>query len=787
MSDNDDTSGISGVPAGGSELAGVLLAGRHRLGSLLGAGGMGEVWRARDEQLDRNVAVKVFRAPHGSTQAEQDELIARFRQEARAAARLDSPRIVAVYDHGTAQLPGRSMSTPYLVMALVRGRTLQEVLADLGRVPVRQALGWVRGICQALAAAHAAGIVHRDVKPANVMVDDNGEIKVLDFGIAGYLEASASELRLTRTGEMPFGSVLYLAPERFDAAPGDARTDLYALGCVLYELLTGRPPFTGTAATVLRGHLTETALRPSRLRRDVPERVDRLVMALLRKDPEQRPGSAEEVAAAVAELLEGGGGVDAAAGWASPGAELAAADGEFAPQDTPPGSEPEDVRLVGAEPEPESKPESESKPRPARTRRRLVITVAAGVAVAALVGGTVISLSAGSDRGGPDGGRPSDNVSIPVFSPEVDDKAPALPTGTPNHWTIGVDSGYTSTGPVIDTLRAAVDAANRSGRFPVPIKVRTGADLAYPSRGTGHAEESSTVAVLAHGSNSPRETKQLERAKLATVNPCGAELSSGERRDFPINSGFRITADSSTEGYVLAQYLKSAGVKSVRIIRGDTLDSDEAPRSARLIEALQNSDIEVATSGDGDPAKKAPGIVGSDPEAVIVDGDVFPNQHGSKVSWSHALASAGFTGIGVTYAAQAPRCGGDSQFAPKLDAGRGVAEGWLTTRVGYDPARSTKPALSKTPSKTFSPETRLAADAILKTLEGVAADTDISSLRAHVTSALKRAEIQGYGGKLPLWTDVPDSDRPVWLDEFKGGRWRERGLVNDLIEEHDTP
>ncbi|MGI5348716.1 protein kinase domain-containing protein [Streptomyces sp. CA-250714] len=267
---------------------------RYELIDLLGAGGMGEVWRARDLRLHREVAVKVFMPQPGAAEdTDREELLARFQREARSAAALDSPHIVAVHDHGT------DGGTPFLVMALVHGASLHEVLRDSGRVPLADALRWTADVCRALGAAHRAGLVHRDIKPANIMIERHegegtGRAKVVDFGIAKVIEARATDPRLTTTGQLPFGSVLYMAPEQFRQTGVDGRTDLYALGCVLYELLVGRPPYTGSAAGVMFNHLHDTPLRPTRARAELPPSADRLVLTLTARDPADRPANAAE-------------------------------------------------------------------------------------------------------------------------------------------------------------------------------------------------------------------------------------------------------------------------------------------------------------------------------------------------------------------------------------------------------------------------------------------------------------------------------------------------------------
>ncbi|NGO72472.1 protein kinase domain-containing protein, partial [Streptomyces boncukensis] len=320
--------------------AGRVLNGRYRLVDKLGTGGMGEVWRARDTDLGRDVALKLFSPPADIAAEERAELLGRFRREARAAAALDSRHIVTVHDHGTCLDDGTDDETPYLVMELVEGRSLEQVLRDEGRVPVRQALDWAEQICHALDIAHRAGVEHRDIKPANVLVRADGTAVVLDFGIAKFQEAVESESKLTRTGHMPLGSVLYMAPERFRMEPSDGRADLYALGCVLYELLIGRPPYVGPAAGVMYNHLNDTPLRPSRARTELSVHVDQLVLDLMAKDADDRPADAAQVATRLAGIREG-------------------LDGDAAKPDTPPPA-----------PDPDPKPDPASKPDPKSSSSR---------------------------------------------------------------------------------------------------------------------------------------------------------------------------------------------------------------------------------------------------------------------------------------------------------------------------------------------------------------------------------------------------------------------------------
>ncbi|MFZ3500026.1 PQQ-binding-like beta-propeller repeat protein [Streptomyces sp. 5.8] len=257
-----------------------VLAGRYELAAFVGRGGMGEVWAGRDRVIGRHVAVKLL--PHNQGDPGGAEL---FFREARTAGGLNHRGVVTVHDMGQDPADG----TLFLVMEYIEGRDLAAVLRQDGPPPVPVALGWAAQGAAALAAAHTAGIVHRDLKPANLMLTTGGEIKILDFGIARYMAASDKSSKV-------MGTLAYMAPERFDEQSGDARSDLYAFGCVLHELLTGSTPFAATGpVAMMTAHLNRTPVPPGTLRPDVPAALDALVLRLLAKAPEDRPASATEV------------------------------------------------------------------------------------------------------------------------------------------------------------------------------------------------------------------------------------------------------------------------------------------------------------------------------------------------------------------------------------------------------------------------------------------------------------------------------------------------------------
>ncbi|MFD7296420.1 PQQ-binding-like beta-propeller repeat protein [Streptomyces sp. NPDC059897] len=277
-----------------------ILADRYRLVRPLGQGGMGEVWEARDEVLGRPVAVKVISMLAGGGSG-ADDARARFLREARITAALQHPHIVTVHDVGTAVTP--EGSTPFLVMELLRGEGL-EAAVRRGPVGGAQAARWGGQICEALAEAHAAGVLHRDIKPANLFVTPSDRIKVLDFGIARAADASATDGRLTRTG-LVIGTAAYMAPEQARGYP-EQSSDLYAMGCVLFELRTGRLPFTAPDTLgFLTAHLNDVPPAPSSIAPDLSPAWDALILRLLAKDPQERYGSATELGDALREL-EGG-------------------------------------------------------------------------------------------------------------------------------------------------------------------------------------------------------------------------------------------------------------------------------------------------------------------------------------------------------------------------------------------------------------------------------------------------------------------------------------------------
>ena len=267
-----------------------LLGGRYQVGELLGYGGMAEVHRGRDLRLGRDVAIKMLR----TDLARDATFQMRFRREAQNAASLNHPAIVAIYDTGEETGP-TGETIPFIVMEFVNGRTLKEVLATEGRLMPRRALEICADICAALEFSHRHGIIHRDIKPGNVMLTTTGQVKVMDFGIARALASGATTM--TQTSAV-IGTAQYLSPEQARGEAVDARSDVYAAGCVLFELLCGHPPFVGDSpVSVAYQHVREDPPRPSDINPEVTPAIDAIVLKALSKNPLNRYQSAAEMRA----------------------------------------------------------------------------------------------------------------------------------------------------------------------------------------------------------------------------------------------------------------------------------------------------------------------------------------------------------------------------------------------------------------------------------------------------------------------------------------------------------
>jgi serine/threonine-protein kinase len=276
-----------------SPRVGVTLSGRYRLQRLIATGGMGQVWEAVDSRLGRRVAIKVLKQEYSS----DPEFIERFRAEARTVAMLNHPGIAAVHDYGETEMDGEGR-TAYLVMELVNGEPLNSVIKRTGRLSLRHALDMLEQTGRAMQVAHAAGLVHRDVKPGNILITPTGQVKLTDFGIAKAVDAAP----VTQTG-MVMGTAQYIAPEQALGEDATAASDVYSLGVVGYEAVSGKRPFTGDGAlTVAMKHIKE---QPAPLPPDLPPNVRELIEITLVKNPGMRYRSGGQFADAVAAVRSG--------------------------------------------------------------------------------------------------------------------------------------------------------------------------------------------------------------------------------------------------------------------------------------------------------------------------------------------------------------------------------------------------------------------------------------------------------------------------------------------------
>ncbi|MET9775304.1 Stk1 family PASTA domain-containing Ser/Thr kinase [Streptomyces sp. NPDC006367] len=382
------------------------LGGRYELGQVLGRGGMAEVYLAHDSRLGRTVAVKTLRADL----ARDPSFQARFRREAQSAASLNHPAIVAVYDTGEDYIDG--VSIPYIVMEYVDGSTLRELLHSGRKLLPERAMEMTIGILQALEYSHRAGIVHRDIKPANVMLTRNGQVKVMDFGIARAMGDSG--MTMTQTSAV-IGTAQYLSPEQAKGEQVDARSDLYSTGCLLYELLTVRPPFVGDSpVAVAYQHVREEPQAPSVFDPEITPEMDAIVLKALVKDPDYRYQSADEMRADIEACLDG----QPVAATAAMGAMAAGGYGAY-PDEQPTTALRSDAGAGATTMLPPMNPDDGGygyDDRPGRRRQQpqkkshtsTVLLVLAGILV--LVGAVLIGKYA---IGG--GGVGNDNVPVPNF------------------------------------------------------------------------------------------------------------------------------------------------------------------------------------------------------------------------------------------------------------------------------------------------------------------------------------------------------------------------------------
>ncbi|MFG2830768.1 protein kinase [Streptomyces sp. NPDC048434] len=483
---------------------GRVIGERYALSALLGQGGMGQVWIGYDRRLDRRVGVKLLRPDRVAGTPDGEEMRRRFVRECRVTAQVDHPGLVTVHDAGSDD------EDLYLVMQYVEGADLSDHLAEHDPYPWPWAVSVAAQLCAVLASVHAVPIVHRDLKPRNVMIRPDGSVVVLDLGIASALDTDTT--RLTHTGS-PIGSPAYMAPEQAMGGTVGPHTDLYALGILLHELLSGEVPFAGsTALGVLHRHLHEEPVPVRRLRPDVPEALEALVLHLLHKDPQARPADAQEVYQALAPLLP------------------AATTGPQAAQSPPVPLAPMDPTRPFRQPQAPWPVRSQGAPAPAPTPTALSTPL---VPEAALRPGAVPAAT------GP--GRPA-----------ADPRASAVPaarTSRPGAWTSAADPRTSASGG--PDVAAAVDEVKNlldQGRITHAVDILGGILPAAAER---------------HGANSP-VVRTLRKQYAATLMDDGQyRRALPELRllaeEFAKESGAGATRQSLQFHYEAAQCLEQLG------------------------------------------------------------------------------------------------------------------------------------------------------------------------------------------------------------------------------------
>jgi beta-lactam-binding protein with PASTA domain/predicted Ser/Thr protein kinase len=567
------------VPLGGANRRRV--AGRYVLAGLLGSGGMAEVELAYDERLDRQVALKLLHQRYAS----DDAFVARFRREAQAAASLNHPNIVGVYDTGDDD--GR----PFIVMEYVAGRSLRDVLAREGVLPQRTA---EIAVDAALALHYAAerGLVHRDVKPGNILISDEGQVKVTDFGIARAVNAET----VTQTAAV-FGTAAYVAPEQAQGGQVDARTDVYALGCVLYEMLTGRQPFAGdSAVAVAYKHVSEAPVPPSRLSREVSPQLEAVTLKAMAKAPADRYQSAREFAADLQRAL---GGVAVSAPPAAAYATTQAL--------------PRDRTLVGAQPEPPYERERERVVVDDRRRNRglgwflLVALVIALFAVAGLLLANVFdSADPIAQLQVPDvTNRPIEEAQASLreagFQPEV--LAPVEnPTVAPNS-VITTDPAPLSQAPEGSIVRLTISA----GPPLVEIPTLTG-------RTPQEAQQALTDVGLTVGEIREQPSDEVEQGRVITTDPPPTtQVEQGRAVALLVSTGPRT---------VTLPDVRNLAAQRAR----ELLEAACEPRPCVQVESVQRFDDDVAEGAviRQDPAPDTAVLVGSTVTLVVSAGPQAP-------------------------------------------------------------------------------------------------------------------------------------------------------------------
>lgn len=589
-----------------AESMGRRLAGRYEIRSLIGRGGMAEVHLGFDTRLSRIVAIKMLR----SDLARDSVFQARFRREAQSAASLNHPNIVAVYDTGEEMVlgpDGRGISVPYIVMEYVEGHTVKDLLSDGTPVPINEAVSIVSGVLSALEYSHSQHLVHRDIKPGNIMLTADGKVKVMDFGIARAL--SDSQATMTQTNAV-VGTAQYLSPEQARGEQVDARSDLYSTGVVLFELLTGRPPFTGdSAVAVAYQHVQQLAPTPSAITPDVPEPLDRVVLKALAKNREDRYSSAGSMLADLMRATRGGR-VNApeTAVWAdtrtmpAPAEQTATlpAAPAFAPVQSPTSTVPS---LKADEVE-----------QPEKGRKKMWIVLGVILAALLIVGGVWYALARSQPT--------AEMVAVPdnlVGMSEADAKAAVESVGL----VFAVSDKTVASEELAEGMVAEVDPP--SGErvevgTTVTAKLSSGSDSVVIPEVTNMTPEAAQEAVEALGlvwelDANKVDSDSVEEGKIAKVNPSvGKKVKKGSTVKGTVSSGKKTVTVPDLTGMTQDQareYLTQVGLQV-----GNVQTSDDPSQSAGKILSSSPAAGETLNKGESVSITVASGKVAL-PDTIV--------------------------------------------------------------------------------------------------------------------------------------------------------------------------
>ena len=551
--------------------------GRYELTAQIARGGMSDVFEARDRLLDRKVAVKILHDRF----AETDTFVARFRKEARAVANLSHPNVVSVYDWGEED------GTYFMVMELVRGRSLRDIIQAEGKLLPRRATEIAAEIAKALDAAHRSGVIHRDIKPGNVLLTTDGTVKVTDFGVARARNASEG---LTKVGSV-IGTATYFSPEQASGDPADERSDIYSLGVVLYEMLVGRPPFRGeSAVSVAYQHVTAEVVPPSRLNTDVSLELENVVMRALDKDPDRRYETAADIHHDLLVLLQGRSSHSGQAPVAPPARAQTA-------QDLPPPPPRDDdaYRRMRGQP---------------RQPSQLPFILTAVLLAAGVVLGAYLLLNSLSNDPAPSTTVPVVTIAVPDVTGQSEEEARI----------------------VLQEAGFLVTTSRESSEAPEDSVIRT-----EPAAGTVAEEESPVNVVVSDGPallQIPTVVGSTRERAIGQLRGQGFAFTERTARHDTIGAGLVISQDPAGEARApvgsVVELVISAGPQPIEMPRVIGLSRD---RAEGMLEGLglevsttltRNNDVPPGVVARQDPAPGADVNPGWSVQLVISEGpDLF--------------------------------------------------------------------------------------------------------------------------------------------------------------------